>query len=72
MDFTDLNNSCLKDWYPLSSIDSLVDSALRCRLLSFMDSFSGYNRISMHPRDEKKTTFMTDTDNYCYKVMMLG
>ena len=48
-DFTDLNKGCPKDSYPLPSIDTLVDNASRCRLLSFLDAFSGYNQIRMHP-----------------------
>ena len=59
VDFTDLNKACPKDSYPLPSINALVDSASGCRLLSFLDAFSGYNQIRMHPRDKCKTTFMT-------------
>jgi len=67
VDFTDLNKA-----YPLSNIDALVDSASGCRLLSFLDAFSCYNQIGMHPRDECKTTFMTELSCYCYKVMPFG
>jgi len=70
VEFKDLNKACSKDSYPLPSIDALVDSASECRLLSFMDAFSGYNQIMIHPRDECKTTFMTELSCYCYKVMM--
>jgi len=59
VDFTDLNKACSKDSYLLPSIDALVDSASGCKLLSFLDAFSGYNQIRMHPRDECKTAFMT-------------
>jgi len=38
-------------------------------LLSFMDAYSGYNQINMHPEDEDKTMFITDQGIYCYKVM---
>ena len=69
IDFTDLNKACRKDSYPLPSIDALVDSAPSSKLLNFLDSFSGYNQIRMHPRDECKTTFMTELSCYCYKVM---
>jgi len=72
VDFTDLNKACSKDSYPLPSIDSLVNSASGCRLLSFLDAFSGYNQIMMHPRDECKTSFMTELSCYCYKVMPFG
>jgi len=41
VDFTDLNKFYPKDSYPLPNIDSLVDNASGCRLLSFLDTFSG-------------------------------
>jgi len=72
VDFTDLNKACPKDSYPLPSIDALVDSALGCKMLSFLDAFFGYNQIKMHPRDECKTTFMTELSCYCYTVMPYG
>jgi len=72
VDFTDLNKACLKDSYPLLSIDALVDSTSGCRLFSFLDAFSSYNQIMMHLRDECKTTFMTELSCYCYKVMPFG
>jgi len=69
VDFMDLNKACPKDSYPLPNIDALVDSASGCEMLSFLDAFSGYNQIKMHPRDEGKIAFMTETCSYCYKVM---
>jgi len=62
----------LKDSYLLPSIDSLVDNASGCKLLSFLYSFSGYNQIRMHLKHENKTTFMVDVASYCYKVMPFG
>jgi len=67
VDFTDLNKACPKDSYPLPSIDALVDSASGCRLLNFLNAFSGYNH-----RDECKTIFMIELSCYCYKVMPFG
>ena len=72
VDFTDLNKACPKDSYPLPSIDALVDSASGCQLMSFLDAFSGYNQIRMHPMDECKIAFMTERSCYCYKVMPFG
>ena len=43
VDFTDLNNACLKNSFPLPRIDQLVDSTAMHKLLTFMDAFSGYN-----------------------------
>ena len=72
VNFTNLNKACPKDLYPLPSIDSLVKNASGCRLLSFLDAFSGYNQIRMYPRDESKTTFIAGIVIYCYKVMPFG
>jgi len=72
VNFTDLNKAFPKDSYPLPNIDALVDSASGCRLLTFLDAFSGYNQIMMHPRDECKTAFITELSYYCYKAMPFG
>jgi len=72
VDFIDLNKACPKDSYPLPSIDALVDSVSGCRLLNFLDVFSGYNQIMMHHRDECKTTLMAELSCYWYKVMPFG
>ncbi|RDX86936.1 hypothetical protein CR513_31664, partial [Mucuna pruriens] len=69
IDYTDLNKACLKDPYPLPSIDRLVDEASSFALLSFMDAYSSYNQIKMHPQDKAKMAFITDAGAYCYKVM---
>nr|XP_025647386.1 uncharacterized protein LOC112742363 [Arachis hypogaea] len=72
VDFTDLNKACPKDFYPLPSIDCLVDNASSFEKLSFMDAYYGYNQIQNHPSDQNKTTFITEYGNYCYKVMPFG
>ena len=72
VDFTDLNKAYPKDSFPLPRIDTLVDSTSGYELLSFMDAFSGYNQILMHPEDQEKTSFITDRGLYCYKVMPFG
>nr|KYP62161.1 Transposon Ty3-I Gag-Pol polyprotein [Cajanus cajan] len=69
IDYTNLNNACLKDSYPLPSIDRLVDGASGHALLSFLDAYSGYNQIMMYPPDEVHTSFITNHANYCYRVM---
>ncbi|GAU32582.1 hypothetical protein TSUD_146960 [Trifolium subterraneum] len=66
VDFTDLNKACPKDPYPLPNIDRLIDGASSYKTLSFMDAYSGYNQIKMHPMDAQHTTFMSNTCNYFY------
>ncbi|KAF8095016.1 hypothetical protein N665_0346s0013 [Sinapis alba] len=72
IDFTDLNKACPKDSFPLPHIDQMVESTAGNELLSFMDAFSGYNQIMMHPDDRKKTSFIMDHGTYCYRVMPFG
>ncbi|RDX66975.1 hypothetical protein CR513_54198, partial [Mucuna pruriens] len=62
----------LEDPHPLPSIDGLVDGESRCGLLSFMDAYSGYNQIRMHPSGKSKMTFITNEGNFCYRVMSFG
>jgi len=46
-----------------------VDEVVGHKILSFLDAYSGNNQISMHPREKKKTMFMTVDANYYYEVM---
>ena len=72
IDFTDLNKACPKDSFPLLYIDMLVDAAAGHELLSFMDAFSGYNQILMHPDNQEKMAFITERGIFCYNVMPFG
>ena len=72
INFIDLNKVFPKDSFPLPRIDQLVGSTARHKLLSFMDSFSGYNQIFMFEEYQEKTLFVTSQGLYCYKVMPFG
>ena len=72
MDYTDLNDVCPKDSFPLPRIDQIVDASAGHGMLSFMDAFSGYHQIPMHPPDAEKTSFITPQGLYCYNVMPFG
>ena len=72
VNFTDLNKACSKDSYPFLQIDTLVDSTARHQLLSFMNSFSGYNQIKMNEDDQERTSFVSSQGLFCYKVMPFG
>ena len=45
INYTDLNKACPKDCFPLPRINQLVDAIAGHELLSFMDTYSGYNQI---------------------------
>jgi hypothetical protein len=72
IDYTDLNKHCPKDPFPLPRIDQVVDSTVGSILLCFVDFYSGYHQIALHPDDDDKTAFITPHGIYCYKVMTFG
>ena len=73
VDYTDLNDACPKDSFPLPRIDQIMDASAGHGMLSFMDAFSGYHQIPMNsPYVEKKTSFITPHGLYCYNVMPFG
>ena len=67
-----INKACPKDSFPMPRIDQLVDAEVGHELLSFMDTYSGYNQISMYELDEEHNSFITDQGLYCYKAMPFG
>ena len=67
VDFTNLNKACPKESFHLQRIDQLVDSIAGHKLLTFMDTFSGYNQIKMIEEDQEKTTFITSKGSIAIK-----
>ena len=57
VDLRDLNVVTPEDMYVMPIADMLIDSTANNELLSFMDSFSGYNQILIVVDDIFKTTF---------------
>jgi hypothetical protein len=68
-DFHDLNNACPKENFPMPFIDQIIDDCAGHEDLSFMDGFSGYNQIQIHPADQYKTAFITPWGTFAYRVM---
>ena len=69
IDYMDLNEACPKDSFPLPRIDQIVDAFVGHGMLSFLDAFSCYHQIPMHPPDAEKTAFITPHELYCYNVI---
>ena len=72
IDYTDINEACPKDPFPLPRIDQIIDSMARCDLLSFLDAYSGYHQIFMTREDEEKTAFITPCGTYCFLRITFG
>ena len=68
----DLNDVCPKDSFPLPRIYHIMDALVGQGMLCFLDAFSRYHQIPMHPPDVEKTSFITPHGLYYYNVMPFG
>ena len=53
-------------------IYQIIDYFVGHEALYFMDSFSSYNQIQIHPTDQYKTAFTTPWGTFSYCVMPFG
>ena len=51
MDYRELNKATMKDYFPLSFIDRVLDTLVGKNYFSFLDGFNGYNLIQIAPKD---------------------
>ena len=67
VDYTDLNEACLKDSFPLPHIDQIVDVTAGHEILSFLNAFFGYHQVPMHHLTQRKRPSLHHTS---YTTMM--
>lgn len=53
-------------------MDQILQSVASSKLMSFLDAFSGYNQILVHPYDRLNTTFQTKWGTHAYQKMPFG
>ena len=69
VDYRELNKATLKDYFPLTFIDQVLDMLVGKKYFSFLDGFSGYNQIQIEPEDQDKTTSTCPWGTYAYRVL---
>ena len=57
IDYRNLNAVTKKDHFLLQFIDQILDKILGQRFYCFLDGYSGYNQLAIHPDDQEKMTF---------------
>ena len=72
VDYIGLNKACLKDPFPLSRIDQIVESTSGCETLCFLDAYSRYHQIAMKESNQLATSFITPFRSFCYIIMPFG
>jgi hypothetical protein len=64
VEFRRLNTATKKDPYPLPFTDEVLDTVIGHEAYSFIDCFSGYHQVRIHPDDRSKTAFITEWGAY--------
>ena len=72
VDYRELNKATKKDHFPLPFIDQVLDTLVGKKYFSFLDGYSGYNQISISPKDQEKTTFTCPWGTFAYYILTFG
>ena len=72
VDFRKLNQSTVKDSYPLPLIQGNLQKLGRSQIFSTLDGTGAYHNISINERDRPLTAFLTPWGQYHFKRMPFG
>ena len=72
VDFRNLNKCSKTDNYPLPKMEHLLQKVSGAKVKSFLDGFSGYNQVVVHPYDQEKSAFTTPWGTFMYSKMPFG
>ncbi|XP_070040681.1 uncharacterized protein [Nicotiana tomentosiformis] len=72
MDYRKLNNVTMKDHFPLSFLDQMLDRLAGRAFYCFLDGYSGCNQILIAPENQEKTSFICPYRTFSIKRMPFG
>src|SRR5258705_5974241 len=72
VDYRKLNQSMIKDVYPMPRIDDLISYLSGAKFYSTLDLFSGYYQQAMDEDSKHLTTFITHQGTYKFEVLPFG
>jgi hypothetical protein len=72
IDYWKLNKATQKDQFPLPFIDEMLEGLANHSFFYYLDGYSSYHQILIHPDDHSKTTFTCPYDTFAYRRMWFG
>jgi hypothetical protein len=72
IDYRKLNKATKKDHFPLLFIDEMLERLANHADFCFLDGYSGFMQIPIHPDDQHKTTFTCPYGPFAYRRMPFG
>ena len=72
IDYQKLNKETKKDHFPLPFIDEMLERLAKYSFFCFLNVYSNYDQILIHPDDQRKTTFTCPYGTYAYHRMSFG
>jgi hypothetical protein len=72
IDYRKLNKATRKDHFPLPFIDKMLERLAKHSYFCFLDGYSGFMQIPVHPDDQQNTTFTCPYGTFAYRRMPFG
>ena len=72
IDYRKLNKATRKDHFPLPFIDQMLERLAKHSHFCYLDGYSGFFQIPIHPDDQEKTTFTCPYGTFAYRRMPFG
>ncbi|XP_021727810.1 uncharacterized protein LOC110694914 [Chenopodium quinoa] len=72
IDYRRLNIATKKDHFPLPFIDQMLERLANHKFFCYLDEYSKFFQIPIHPADQEKTTFTCPYGTFAYRRMPFG
>jgi hypothetical protein len=72
IDYQKLNKATQKYHFPLPFIDEMLERLANHSFFCYLDGYSSYHQILIHPDDQSKTSFTCPYGTFAYRQMSFG